>query len=257
MELISIVKEIKKKKELRGLADNIVEDALNFVLKSNGMTLHKLQELSSRDLKIILKEVRLRLRLAHGRFQISYKDKSGLLEKEGEKKLLETHSSTKERLGDYSMIKSLLSSLNVKSILDLGCGMNPIALASSQAEYFASDINEEELTLINKYFRENHIRGRAFFFNLEKSDISLLPKSDICLILKVLDILNGKRKIAFELLAKCRCNYFLVSFPTKKLSGKPMGSPKRKWFESIVTHFTYEYKTFETKSEIFYLIKKA
>ena len=37
---------------------------------------------------------------------------------------------------------------------------------------------------------------------------------------KILDIIN--------------CRYFLVSFATKKLSGKKMAFPERRWFERIL-----------------------
>ncbi len=251
-----LVDDTKKKKELKGIADSVVLNALKSVATRMGIADSELGNLSGYDKKLIIKEARARLRLMHGRFQITKKDKTKIFEKEGIDSLLKAHSSTKERFEDYQKIKSILSDLKVNSILDIGCGINPISLSSKEITYYACDINEDELSLVREYFKNNNISGRVFFFDLENSDISSLPKADICIIFKVLDILNGRKKITLELLKKVNCSYFLVSFSTRKISGKPMNNPKRRWFESILSSLGYQISIFETKNEIFYIVKK-
>lgn len=254
--IAALIDEVRQKRELRGLSEQLVLDMLKSKLDRKGLEISGLSKLSDRDRKIIIKEVRAELRLLHGRFQSSTKNKEKTLKKEGKAALLNTHLSTKERIPDYEKIKSLISDLKVKSILDLGCGLNPIALGSPELTYYASDINNEELSLIENYFKEKNINGKVFFHDLTKSEMSDLPEADICLVFKVLDILKDRKKIAYNILENVKCRLFLVSFPTKKLSGKRMNNPKRFWFESIVNKLGFSVKSFETSNEIFYLISR-
>ena len=85
---------------------------------------------------------------------------------------------------------------------------------------------------------------------------SNLPKADLCLLLKVLDIMGKNRKVSEEILKKVPCPKILVSFSTKKLSGKSMTRPRRIWFERTLEHLGFPFKKFEIPNEIFYLIDK-
>ena len=254
--LAQIIKQIKNKKELAGLDNKVVENTIFSYLKNKNIQISKLISLSPHDKKLIIKEIRADLRLLHGRFQASKKSKKNILKKQGIESLLQAHSSTKERIEDYEKIKSVIASLKIKSVLDLGCGLNPIALASQDITYYASDINNEEISLIKSFFDQKKIAGDAFIYDLREKDTSGLPSADLCLVFKVLDIFKNKREIALHILTRINCKFFLISFSTKKLSGKAMNSPRRLWFESIVKNLSLSSETFETSNEIFYLIKK-
>ncbi|MEI6849641.1 MAG: hypothetical protein WCK29_01255, partial [archaeon] len=173
--------------------------------------------------------------------------------------LLETHNSTKERLADYPIIKDLILKLNPKSILDLGCGLNPLALLDTikNMEYYASDINENDLELINKYFRLNNIKGKAFVYDLRTIGSEKLPCADLCIIFKVLDIIEKKgHRLAEKILSSVDSKQFLVSFATRKLSNKPMNRPKRGWFEYLLKRLNYSFEILELGNEVIYIIKK-
>ena len=255
LNIISLlVKEIKEKKELSGISDSIVKEALSAYLEKNRINI---LNSSKQDKKLITKEVRSQLRLLNGRFQPSIKKRSKIIASKNYEKILETHSSTKERLLFYPKLKELIDSLNVNSIVDLGCGLNPIALSKKDVSYYAYDINESELNIINDYFKQKGITGFAKVYDLRKFNSSDFPKADLCIIFKVLDIIGkNKYEITESILNSNLFSKFLISFSTKKLSGKKMNQPKRLWFESTLSKLNMNFKTIESENEIFYLIER-
>lgn len=251
MNKTELIKIIKQKKELSGISDSIILETLEKYLSKNKINPASLKK---PQLKIIIKEIRADLRISVGQFQKSLKNKSTLLKKGKIEELLQTHTSTSERLSFYPKLKKIISTLNIKSILDIGCGLNPIALAEPDIIYYASEINEENLKLINDFFKKNKIKGKTFVYDLRKPSHNL-PRADLCLIMKVLDLIERKKTQA--ILRKINCKYFLISFSTRKLSGKSMTHPKRNWFERILNELDYPFKIIQSENEIFYLINKA
>ena len=111
--------------------------------------------------------------------------------------------------------------------------------------------------MINSFFEKNKISGKTFVYDLRKIKDGL-PKADLCLLFKVLDVIEDKKhKISREILQKVPCKKILVSFSTKKLSGKPMNYPKRKWFERLLQRLNYKFEKFSSDNEVFYLIDKS
>ncbi|MDO8459907.1 MAG: hypothetical protein Q7S74_02255 [Nanoarchaeota archaeon] len=248
-----ITKKIKEKKEFSGISNSLIDEELEKYLRKHKISLDRL---TISDIKIISKEIRASLRYYTGQYQKSVKDRSKLLNEGNIEKLLQTHSSTAERISFYPVLKRRIEDLSVKSILDIGCGLNPLALANPKIKYFASDIKEDELNIISTFFKKNNIKGKTFVYDLRKSNISL-PSIDLSLLLKVLDVaLKNKHKTAEKLLLKLPSKYIIVSFSTRKLSGKPMNHPSRIWFERILSRINYPYEVFNSDNEIFYLIRK-
>lgn len=71
--------------------------------------------------------------------------------------IMQSHTSTKERLGDIEAVCSFLSTHISKegSVMDIGCGFNPFALPllhEFPATYYAYDICSEGINILNKYF---------------------------------------------------------------------------------------------------------
>ncbi|OIO81749.1 hypothetical protein AUJ84_00485 [Candidatus Pacearchaeota archaeon CG1_02_32_132] len=241
---MNIIDKIKAKKELSGIPDSIV---LELIKK------HNFNPLSEKDEKIVIKEIRRELRNYVGRFK-AIKNPEKLIEQNKIEEILKSHSSTRERLNFYKTLKETISSLNPKSILDLGCGLNPLALADKRYFYYASDIDEKNLELIQLFFKKSGIKGKTFISDLRK--IPLLPKADLCLILKVIDILKLSHKKVEDLIKSLECNIIIVSFSTVTLSGKPMNNKKRQWFETLIKKIGYTFKILNYENEIFYIIKK-
>ncbi|MEM4271543.1 MAG: hypothetical protein QXD13_00390 [Candidatus Pacearchaeota archaeon] len=255
MEINELIAKIRQKKELSSIPSQIVQELLEEYLKKNNIFLKNLKK---SEIKSLIKSIRARLRESIGGFQRKWKNRFELLEKNDIKSLLETHSSTKERIGFYPGLKKLIYDLNITSILDIGCGLNPIALASPKIKYYASDIDLEELLLIKSFFEKNKIDGKTFFCDLKKIELCNLPKADICLILKVFDAIEKKgHKLAEKIIKFISAKYFLISFSTKTLSGKPMAHPQRGWIERLLNRLGFTFKIIKSKNEIYYLASKS
>ena len=249
-----IISQIKRKPELNDLPDSLVEKTLKAFLSKNKIVLNN----STKERKIIIKEVRAELRRYAGQYvsKQNAKKRMALISQDKISELLSEHTSTRERTIDYDGIKKIIYDLNPKSILDLGCGLNPLAIAIPSIEYHAYDIKEEDLNIVREFFKRKGISGEIH--NKDIRELDKFPKVDLCIIFKVLDILGEDRnKIARKLLTIIDSNFFIVSFATRTLSGKPMNSPYRNWFEKILKDLNYPYKFRRMNQEIIYIIRKT
>jgi len=257
----NIILKIKQKKELSDIPDELIEDVLKNYLKKHNIKIPS----SRKSQKIIIKEVRAELRKYTGQYQISSRKRIALLNQNKITQLLKTHTSTRERLPYYSKLIRIIKELNPKSILDLGCGLNPIAIINKINNkaiiYYAYDIKQDELELINNFFRKNKIKGKTILADIRK--ITKFPKTDLCLILKTLDIIEPNSKghkianqIIRQIIRNLQCKFIIISFATKTLSGKIMRMQRRIWLEKILDKLSYKFKTIRTKNEIFYIINK-
>jgi SAM-dependent methyltransferase len=250
MDMHEMIAKIKEKKELSGLSDSVVRESLETYLKKHRLSL---DSLSPSAQKVVMKDIRSELRNLTGRFQKNIKKRAASYGDVQE--LLATHTSTAEREDFYPQLRKLLSDLEVKSILDLGCGLNPLALATSDYEYYAYDIKEDELEIIQKFFENNKIKGHTKVYDLRKVSEDL-PRTDICLVFKVLDILDKNHSIASKIISLVPAPLILVSFSTRKLSGRPMNRPHRIWFETLLKKRGLSFTKIFSSNEIFYLIDK-
>jgi SAM-dependent methyltransferase len=253
-----IIKRIKQKKELAGIEDSLINDVLVRYLKKTNL---QITEIKPSQFKILIKDIRAELRRYAGRFQVygkEWKARYSLLESNNIIQLLKTHTSTRERMEFYPELKKIIARLKANSILDLGCGINPLALASKEITYYASDINKEELELVKRFFEKNQVEGRTFLCDLRKIEDCPLPNADLCLIFKVLDILDDKgHKVAEKIISIVKSKHILISFSTKTLSGKSMHYPRRFWLERLLKKLGYAFEIIHSKNEVFYLITKS
>lgn len=251
---MDLIAKIKEKRELSGLDNSVIEKALHKVTK--GIDINKLKK---REIKEIIKLARAELRIISGSFKQQTNLSNLNPNKNNLNEILSRHSSTKERLNYYPELTNLISELKIKSILDLGCGINPIALADKDLIYYASDINKQDLELVERFFNNNKIPGKTFVFDVREIETSYkeLPSVDLCLLFKVLDVVEKKgHKLAEKIIKLVNAQYFLISFSTKTLSGKPMNHPQRGWIEQLLSRLGYKFRLIKSKNEIFYLFEK-
>lgn len=254
-EFTKLIKEVKLKRELSGIADSIVQDIIEKHLKKYNLQKEQYSLLSKKEKKFFIKEIRAQLRLLSGRFQIYNNKTSKILSNSKYQEILKKNLSTRERLTFYDELNSIIENLKVTSILDLGCGLNPLALANSKAVYYAIDIREDEIDIINKFFSKNKIKGRAWIGDISKINLEELPKIDLCIILKLLDILKSKT-LTRSLLTKINARHFIISFSTITLSGKKMRYPVRIWFENLLSELNFSWRIIKTENETLYIINK-
>lgn len=236
MDLKHILTRIKSKKELAGISDKVVLSLIDKYFPASSK-----KSLSSKDEKELVSLIRADLRKISGRFQSPSLKNLAVV----------------ERKEAYSLLKRLFVSLKIKSVLDLGCGVNPVKLAQSTMKYYAYDINEENLAAVRKYFQENNIDGNTKAYDLVNDD-QPFPKTDITLFMKLFDVLETKgHKLAEKLILRANSEYLLVSFPTKTLSGAPMRHPQRGWIELLFDRLGFSFISLSGKNEIFYLAAKS
>ena len=279
-QITALIKEIKKKKELQTIADHFVQEYLAKCLQQEPKILRSLEENfnpKSRAYAAVTKQVRARLRRVYGLFRDDPRERKRLIEELFSsakqkrtgliKEILSTHSSTQERLPLYEKLYAKIFSLAGKprTILDLGCGINPFSFAYmklGQCTYHAYDVNEEEIQSINQYFqllhRENpSFQGKAIVADIAAADLTF-PKADLAFLFKMTDVIDkGKgHKRTEELLQRIPARYVIISFATKTMSGKEMTAPRRSWMEWLCKRLGYEYTILEYPNELFYVVKK-
>ncbi|MFA5174415.1 MAG: hypothetical protein WC438_04505 [Candidatus Pacearchaeota archaeon] len=260
--------EIKKNKKYKTISDEIIVEEIKKYLEKN-----KTEEINKEDIKII----RASLHKSYSSFQTKKKNKRyQYLEKlkQNQKetstinKLLSMVLSTKERLKNYSEIyKKIFSITNTpQTIIDLGSGFNPLSypyMNLKKVYYFAYDIDEEDINFLNEYFltmKNQGLNGIAKILDLRNTEkIKKIPKSDIVLLFKVIDILDKENhKISEELIKELinKTRYIVASFATKTITRKFMNYPDRKWFELMLERNNLQYQKFQTENELFYIIQK-
>jgi 2-polyprenyl-3-methyl-5-hydroxy-6-metoxy-1,4-benzoquinol methylase len=224
----------------------------------------------SKEYTEIIKAIRANLRKPYGVFQIDAKKREALLDSLSKtpgdidihQKILATHRSSKERLEIYPKLYTELFDLTgkPKSILDIGCGLNPISYPWMQisAEYIATELSQLDVDFISRYFKIKKIKNKTFVLNLLENYNKLAQFDvDICFMFKLLDSLEATRhNISEKIIPHINAKHLVVSFSTKTISGKQMRSGRRTWFENLVSRLGFKFKLLEYPNEIFYVLKK-
>lgn len=277
-----LVKLIKEKKELAGLSDEFVSHTLSSVLFSIPLKWHSYTSFSqfrrSAACKNLVSHTRRRLREIYGLFikksLSSFQKRIDALcsfEDPLCREILSFHQSTNERLDHYlsvyDMIFAHLKQFNLTSsyvLLDLACGYNPFAyvyLPLRPKKYIAVDLSPSDAFIINRFFSRVGIAGEAYAFDLLSADFtSWLQKQsvDVCFLLKTLDSLElVQRNSSKKLLLALPSTLVVVSFALLSVGGKTSISSKRRvWFERFCAAQTWQYTSFQTSNELYYVIKK-
>src|SRR5207249_948451 len=136
--------------------------------------------------------------------------------------IMDHHASTRERLPIldqfYATIFAELPPIN--SVLDLACGLNPLAIPwmplMPNARYYAYDIYQPEIDFLNIALGMLGVEG-----HYESRDITQSPPEQhaaLALILKTIPCLEQLDKQAgAHLLQTIDARYLLISFPIHSL----------------------------------------
>jgi 16S rRNA (guanine(1405)-N(7))-methyltransferase len=153
------------------------------------------------------------------------------------RRVMARHASTRERLPilDQFYAQTLAGLGPLRSVLDIACGLNPLALRwlplADDAEYIACDIYGDMMAFLGGYFALETAHGRPGLRGLrglaETRDVIAAPPerhADLALILKAIPCLEQIDKAAGErLLRAMRADHLLVSFPAHSLGGRSKG----------------------------------
>lgn len=162
--------------------------------------------------------------------------------------LLQIHSSTKERSLFYSDFYTNIFAITglPKSILDMGCGFNPLSFVLDQRfkdmVIDCIDIDNEEITFLNQVFD-------TFGLNTLHADLGSVlnfdfnREYDVVLLLKLLPVIDQQRRgSVLNILKKVKANHLVISFPTKSIGGKSKGMETnyRDYFMNVVKELNFD-----------------
>ncbi len=176
---------------------------------------------------------------------------------------MQTHASTAERIPILeSFYKTCLAPIApVSSVLDLACGLNPLAIPwmplSDHCSYLACDIYLDMLSFVKGFLEHINLPGWAEPCDLttrvpdQKTQVAFLLKSIPCLE-------QVDKQIAGRLLKSLQTDHILVSFPVRSLGGRKKGMPDfyRKHFYEILPENNWQVQEFHFKTELAFLVSK-
>jgi 16S rRNA (guanine(1405)-N(7))-methyltransferase len=178
-------------------------------------------------------------------------------------KMMRRHSSTSERVPILEDFYStcLASIMPIHSVLDLACGLNPLAIPwmplANNFVYHACDIFEDMLSFLDTFFQEFKVNGKAQSCDLfggvpqKQTQVTFLLKSIPCL--EQVDKTSTR-----VILEDIPSDHILISFPIHSLRGqkKGMQSYYQEHFYDLVSEKTWQIKEFIFQSELAFLVTK-
>jgi 16S rRNA (guanine(1405)-N(7))-methyltransferase len=180
------------------------------------------------------------------------------------REMMRHHASTRERLPilDRFYATTLASIAPVRSVIDLACGLNPLALPwmplAPDASYYACDIYADMIAFLNGFFAISGVRGQARICDLAAGAPG--EPADLALVLKALPPLEQQAKHAGRnLLRGLNARYILVSFPAHSLGGRARGMAENyeQRFRALADAEGWPIERFMFATELAFLVSKA
>jgi 16S rRNA (guanine(1405)-N(7))-methyltransferase len=179
------------------------------------------------------------------------------------RQVMANHASTRERLPFLDdFYATVLGDLPpIHSVLDLACGLNPLARSwmplAADARYFACDIYQDQIDFLNTVFEVSGQRGNAFVANL----LEEVPAQtvDVALLLKTIPCLEQLDKtIGARLLEQINAPVIVVSFPARSLGGRGKGMVQNyaDHFVALVTGQPWQITRFDFPTELVFRLQK-
>ena len=177
--------------------------------------------------------------------------------------MMRYHASTRERV---SIVDTFYTTIfaglpPIRSVLDLGCGLNPLALPWMRLDhdvtYYACDIYTDMMSFLNTFFQLIDITGDA-----QVCDLVTAPptqKADVALVFKLLPTLEQVDKHAgLQLLQALNATHMLISFPVRSLGGrdKHMAEYYENRFQQLIQAQGWQFERFEFATELVFRVTK-
>lgn len=180
------------------------------------------------------------------------------------RQIMRRHASTNERLPILDdFYATILAGLPpIHSVLDVACGLNPLALPwmplAPGATYIACDIYTDLMQFLQEFFALAGVNGQA-----EVRDVIGRPPAypvDLALVLKTLPCLEQVEKTAaVRLLDALQARYLLISFPAQSLGGRRKGMVENyeAYFYTLIEGRNWQVRRFEFATEVAFLAETA
>lgn len=139
--------------------------------------------------------------------------------------ILNTHSSARERMhlleSYYQQIFTITG--KPKSIVDLACALHPFSFRwmelPASTNYYATDINQNFVELINFYFQLEGLKPLAQLRDILCNPLDI--HCDLAFLFKMYHCLEiRKRGAGMSVLRSVKADWAAVSFPSKNLVGQ-------------------------------------
>ncbi len=178
--------------------------------------------------------------------------------------IMRAHASTRERLPilEEFYAQTLGPIAPVRSVLDLACGLNPLAIPwmplAPNATYYAYDIYEDMTAFVGAFMALVGVDGHA-----EARDLTQVtpPQTvDVALILKTLPCLEHiDKSLGLRLLEEVNARHVLISFPVRSLGGQAKGMARHytQHLETLLAEKEWPVQRFEFATELAFLVSKA
>jgi len=176
---------------------------------------------------------------------------------------MKQHASTSERL---SILDSFYATIfegfsPFHSVLDLACGLNPLAAPwmplADDASYYAYDIYTNMAGFLSAWLKHCGMGGEAGLCDLIAETPT--PQAEVALLLKTIPCLEQVDKnILPRLMAVIPAPLIVVSFPVASLGGKNKGMRGfyTQRFEEWNQSWTGSMKRFDFSSEVVYRLQR-
>jgi 16S rRNA (guanine(1405)-N(7))-methyltransferase len=171
--------------------------------------------------------------------------------------IMQHHASSRERAPILpAFYADTLGGLPpIHSVLDVACGLNPLAMfwmpLAAGATYYACDIYTDLIAFLNSFFEMAGVEGYATTCDLVTAPPT--QQVDVALVLKILPPLEhlGKNN-GIRLLRALNAKYLLVSFPARSLGGrnKQMVEYYETSFRATIQEEGWEIERFEYPTEL-------
>jgi 16S rRNA (guanine(1405)-N(7))-methyltransferase len=177
--------------------------------------------------------------------------------------IMEHHASTRER---NRIVETFYTTIfadlpPIRSILDLGCGLNPLALPwmslDRDVAYYAYDIYADMIAFLNTFFQLIGVPGAARVADLAANPPS--QQADVALVFKLLPTLEQQDKQAgLRLLHALNATHILVSFPLRSLGGRDKGMAEQyaQRFQELIDAQGWSTERFEFATELVFRVQK-
>ena len=148
------------------------------------------------------------------------------------RRMMRAHASTRERLPilETFYVQTLAPARPIRSVVDIACGLNPLALpwmdVEAGARYHACDLYSDMMDFVGAALEVPFLSLQAHISTESRDLVSGPPEieADLALVLKFLPLLEQAGGIsALNWLRKLKTRWALVSFPTKTLGGRNVG----------------------------------
>ena len=177
---------------------------------------------------------------------------------------LARHSSTRERLSilDKFYAEIWRHTGQPSSVLDLGCGLNPLALPwmglPENTPYIPLDIDAERVRFLNRYLL---LVGRPPLARCQ--DLLIQPpedQTDVALLLKTAASLERQEEGAtVQLIEHLRASFVVASFAVQSLTGREKGMVEhyRGQFTSWIADRQWQAQELLLETELVFVVRTA